>query len=99
MYKYANMSLHEDINSVLIMVITGLERPVLQTFGNEKRVFLTMVVLKRWLFRAQLHRRIELRPSSPELSLKSIKYRQKLNLTSSPNIFTIITSKQKIYKT
>ena len=46
-YKYANMSLHKDINSVLIMVITGLERPVLQTSGNGKRVFLTMVMLKR----------------------------------------------------
>ena len=37
LYKYANMSLHEDINSVLIMAITGLERPALQTFGNEKK--------------------------------------------------------------
>ena len=41
------MSLYEDINSVLAMVITGLERPVLQTFGNENRMFLTMVVLKK----------------------------------------------------
>ena len=45
-----NMSLYDDIRSVLAMAITGLERPVLQTFRNEKRMFSTIVVLKRRRF-------------------------------------------------
>ena len=44
------MRLQEGINTVLVMVITGLERSVLQTFENEKRMFLTMVVLKNDVF-------------------------------------------------
>ena len=45
-----NMSLYEDIRSVLAMVITGLERPVLRAFRNEKRMCSTIVVLKRRRF-------------------------------------------------
>ena len=35
--------LYEDIRSVLAMVITGLERPVFQSFINEKRMSSTIV--------------------------------------------------------
>ena len=47
------MSLREDIRSVIAMVITGLERPVLQAFGNENRMFSAIVVLKNGVFQAQ----------------------------------------------
>ena len=39
------MSLHEDICSVIAVVIIDLERPVLQALRNEKRMFLLMVML------------------------------------------------------
>ena len=42
-YKYAYISLYEDIRSVLAMVITDLERLVSQAFRNEKRMFSTLV--------------------------------------------------------
>ena len=74
------------------MVITGLERPVLQAFGNEKRMLSTLVVLKRWRLSGTMTSRHRPSTSSPELPLKSIKCLQKLK---TPNIFIISLSEQK----